>query len=30
MVDEAHETYEDDLHTLELVMHRKGDDDDDE
>ncbi|MCY7400000.1 MAG: SpoIIE family protein phosphatase [Nocardioides sp.] len=30
MVDEAHETHEDDLHTLELVMHRKGDDDDDE
>ena len=30
MVDEAHETHEDHLHTLELVMHRKGDDDDDE
>jgi len=29
MVDEAHETNDDHLHTLELVMHRKGDDDDD-
>lgn len=30
MVDEAHETSDGTLHTLELVMHRTGDDDDDE
>ena len=30
MVDEAHETSDGALHTLELVMHRTGDDDDDE